>query len=35
MELSISIQVFDKARCISHIANTFEKGMNPIYLPKL
>ena len=27
------VQILDKVDCISHSANTFGKGMNPVILP--
>ena len=33
MDMVIWVQILDQAVCISHSANTFGKGMNPIILP--
>ena len=32
MDTATPVQLLDKAVCISHIANTLEKGMNPTNL---
>ena len=33
MNTTTRIQIIDETDCISHIINTFGKGMNPIILP--
>ena len=32
MDMVIGVQILDKAVCISHSANTLEKGKNPTIL---